>query len=164
MLRRLSMIAIVAVFLGAGVGCSGQANSSGGHAGHPHMAENGDLQEKTASADQLPGFLDTQPEQVKRVYSLAAAHMELLGGMPCYCGCGESAGHISNLNCFIREVSADGAVVWDDHATRCGVCLEIAVKAAAYKQQGKSNADIRRTIDASYSKGYAEPTPTPLPG
>ncbi|WP_010500880.1 PCYCGC motif-containing (lipo)protein [Paenibacillus elgii] len=128
-----------------------------------HQTPSGDLQEKTASLSTLPSFLDKQPEQMKKAYLVAAQTKDLLRNIPCYCGCSESAGHQSNMNCFIKETASDGSVVWDDHATRCGVCLEIAVKSAQWQQQGQSAKDIREQIDKQYQKGYAKPTPTPLP-
>ncbi len=95
------------------------------------------FKKKTASADALPRFLDKQPEDVRLVYEAAGKAADLLKWMPCYCGCGESAGHMSNMNCFIKEVQADGSVVWDDHGTRCGVCLQIAVKSIKMKQDAR---------------------------
>ena len=83
--------------------------------------------------------------------------------MPCYCGCGESAGHKSNLNCFIQEKREDGSIVWDDHGTRCLVCLEIAVQSAQLHKEGKSLKEIRQFIDDTYKEGYAKPTPTDMP-
>ncbi|NMO96769.1 PCYCGC motif-containing (lipo)protein [Paenibacillus lemnae] len=136
-------------------------------AGHQHESHvqlaNGDIQEVTASKDVLPTFLDHQSKEIRTVYALAAQVDDVLSSMPCYCGCGESAGHKSNLNCFINEVREDGSVEWDDHGTRCGVCLDIAVESAMLKSEGKSLTDIRETIDAKYSTGYGKPTPTPMP-
>jgi len=60
-------------------------------------------------------------------------------------------------------VNPDGSVVWDDHGTRCGVCVEIALKCAHMKAEGKSDADIREAIDASYRSGYAAPADTSFP-
>ncbi|PID14650.1 hypothetical protein CSV63_11180 [Sporosarcina sp. P34] len=135
-------------------------------AGHDHANHlpNGDLQEVTASADILPSFLDDKPEDMRKVYQVAANATEILEYMPCYCGCGDSAGHKSNMNCFLDEVREDGSVVWDDHGTRCLVCLEIAVKSVQMKQDGKSMKEIRDAIDAEYGNGdYAKPTNTPMP-
>ena len=139
------------------------AGAHNGHTGHEAHTTTSDLQEKTASASTLPRFLDKQPEEVRLVYQAAGTAAELLQWMPCYCGCGDSAGHKSNLNCFIQQVQPDGAVVWDDHGTRCGVCLQIAVKAIRMKQDGKSVKEIRQTIDQTYKQGFAKPTPTPMP-
>ncbi|MFN0223016.1 MULTISPECIES: PCYCGC motif-containing (lipo)protein [Paenibacillus] len=126
-------------------------------------AHHGDIQETTASLDILPSFLASQPEQTRLIYGIAAKNIDRLQWIPCYCGCGESAGHLSNKNCFIKEVRSDGQVVWDDHGTRCGVCMEIAVKTAKLTAEGKTLKEIRAQIDAEYAKGYAKPTPTPMP-
>ncbi|MNJ02500.1 hypothetical protein D3C73_1624720 [compost metagenome] len=67
------------------------------------------------------------------------------------------------MNCFVQEINPDGSVVWDDHGTRCGVCLNIAVESARMLKDGKSAKEIRDTIDQNYKTGYAKPTPTPKP-
>ncbi|MFE5322652.1 PCYCGC motif-containing (lipo)protein [Paenibacillus sp. NPDC056579] len=146
--------------------CSSPANqaaSSSSHAAHQQHAPNGDLQETTASITKLPSFLDKQRPEIKQAYQIAASVVDVLQWVPCYCGCGESANHLSNKNCFIKEVKEDGSVVWDDHGTRCGVCMEIAVTAARMKKDGKSNKEIRDFVDQTYKKGYAKPTLTPMP-
>ncbi|MBD8497296.1 PCYCGC motif-containing (lipo)protein [Paenibacillus arenosi] len=150
-------------------GCSNSSNSSSsgnsnaGHKeGHQQHAPNGDLQETTASLTKLPKFLDEQPELVRTAYMTAANVSEQLEYIPCYCGCGDSAGHNSNVNCFIKEVNED-SVVWDDHGTRCGVCIETAIITAKMHKEGASLTDIRAEIDKKYKEGYAPPTPTPMP-
>lgn len=130
---------------------------------HTQVAPNGDLQEATASITDLPAFLDNKDENMRAIYLAAAKHADVIEQMPCYCGCGESAGHTSNLNCFVADRSGD-EVVWDDHGTRCGVCLEIAATTAVMTEEGKSVDEIRTWVDDTYSEGYAKPTPTPLPG
>lgn len=133
------------------------------HTNHQHTLANGDLQEETASAKILPSFLDQKSEDLKLVYKAAGQATEILKWMPCYCGCAESANHKSNLNCFIKEVKDDGSVVWDDHGTRCIVCVEIAIKSIKQSQEGASLKEIRNQIDHDYNEGYSEPTPTPMP-
>lgn len=163
--KLLGAVMVTVAVLGA-AGCSagdaGQAVT-----GKPEAAErlmpNGDLRQTTASADQLPPFMDDKSEEMQLIYKLAAANHALLASIPCYCGCGESAGHKNNLNCFVAEIQEDGAVVWDDHGTRCGVCLNIAVEASKLKREGISDTGIRNAIDEKYKEGYAEPTPTPMP-
>lgn len=147
-------------------GCA--TNTQEEHAGHEehegrHETASGDLQETTASLDVLPSFLDEVQPQIKQVYGIAATLTDTLPYIPCFCGCGESAGHRSNLDCFIAEVNEDGSVVWDDHGTRCGVCMEIAVTAAAMKESGVEPERIRQIIDEKYKEGYAKPTLTELP-
>ncbi|OLN23177.1 hypothetical protein BTO30_04180 [Domibacillus antri] len=141
----------------------GNENAADTHEGHTHTAPNGDLQETTASINELPSFLDDKDENMRAIYSAAAKHADVIEQMPCYCGCGETAGHTSNLSCFVAEMSEE-EIVWDDHGTRCGVCLEIAAHTAIMTEEGKSVQEIRTFIDDNYSEGYAEPTPTPLPG
>ncbi|WP_460319793.1 PCYCGC motif-containing (lipo)protein [Paenibacillus sp. YSY-4.3] len=147
-------------------GSKGQA--SGNDANHMqhdevHITASGDVQELTASRDMLPSFLEGQHEYVTLVYKAVSEYPELLDGMPCYCGCGDSAGHRSNRDCFIHELKEDGSIVWDDHGTKCNVCLEIALESIQMQQDGKTAADIRSLIDEKYREGYAKPTDTPFP-
>ncbi|WP_245948297.1 PCYCGC domain-containing protein [Paenibacillus sambharensis] len=138
------------------------AETAGQHAEHheSHTAANGDLREATASSDELPSFLDSKPEELVNVYRLAAEHSDLLDWIPCYCGCGTIAGHTSSRNCFIYEVQEDGTMVWDDHGTRCGTCLDIAFTAVMKQKEGLSVPEIRQFIEARYAES-GEPTPTP---
>lgn len=133
------------------------------HEGHIAHLANGDIQETTSSADALPAFLDSQSEDMKLIYEAAAKANDVLQWMPCYCGCGDSAGHLSNFNCFVNEIKENGEVVWDDHGTRCSACLETAIMAINMTQQGKSLKEIRNTIDEVYKEGYATPTDTQIP-
>ncbi|MEK0314382.1 PCYCGC motif-containing (lipo)protein [Cohnella sp. 56] len=143
---------------------AGHATSGDSHAGHTTNAPNGDLREETASVDALPGFLDEEADQVKLAYIAASKLQDTLQYIPCYCGCGQSAGHKSNLACFIAGVREDGSVIWDDHGTTCGVCQQIALQSAQKKSEGMSDLQIRQWVDATYGAGgYADPTDTPLP-
>lgn len=155
--------ALLAVALLAGCGVQPPPAEEAASAHAAHRLPNGDVQERTESLQTLPVFLKEQDEPIPQIYALAAEHRELLGQMPCYCGCGESAGHRSSLNCFLKQVDPDGSAVWDDHGTRCGVCLEIAVKSMQYGKQGKTVKEIRALIDEEYKSGYGKPTPTPMP-
>ncbi|WP_243385160.1 PCYCGC domain-containing protein [Bacillus kexueae] len=128
---------------------------------HITHLSNGDIREVTVSVDELPTFLDHQPEQVQTIYRLAAKHEELLRSIPCYCGCAESANHRDNFECFVHEINENGEIVWDDHGTKCNVCLEIAANSIVLYEEGKSVKEIRSEIDNRYENGYAKPTPTP---
>ncbi|WP_168928306.1 PCYCGC domain-containing protein [Paenibacillus ginsengarvi] len=161
-MNKLRMFGSVALALAMfAVSACGKSAAQDEHGAH--RTATGDIQEKTASIQTLPSFLDKQREEIRTAYRLAAQSAELLRSIPCYCGCGESAGHKSNENCFIQEIKSDGSVVWDDHGTRCGVCMQIAVTSYQLKEQGKSAKEIRQIIDATYKSGYAKPTPTPMP-
>lgn len=96
-------------------------------------------------------------------YKTATKNVTLLQNIPCYCGCGQEAGHKSNADCFIQGKTADGKIIWDDHGTRCSTCMDIATTSAQMKQAGKTVLEIRHFIDQKYSQGYAQPTPTPMP-
>jgi hypothetical protein len=157
LLNKWKKIALLPSILLAITACSNQME-------HPtHQLANGDLQETTKSISVIPSFLTDKSKQIQQVYGLAAENTELLQWIPCYCGCGGSAGHTSSQNCFVKEIEQDGAVIWDDHGTRCGVCMEIAVYSVKLKQEGKSVKEIRDYIDNKYQKGYGKPTDTPLP-
>lgn len=162
--KRTIGVWIAAASLFVTAACGDKPSSAGEHDGHDHsQVVTGDIQEKTASLQQLPSFLDKQREEIQIAYRVAAQAADVLRSMPCYCGCGESVGHKSNEDCFIQEINSDGSVVWDDHGTRCGVCMQIAVTSYQLKEQGKSVKEIRQVIDDTYKKGYAKPTPTPMP-
>ncbi|MCM3770535.1 MULTISPECIES: PCYCGC domain-containing protein [Priestia] len=120
-----------------------------------------DKREETENSETLPSFLSDKPEDMQLIYAAAANHQTLLENIPCYCGCGEEANHQNNYDCFIFENKGNGAVTWDDHGTKCGVCLEIAAQAVVDYSKGKSIEDIRQEIDDKYEEGYAKPTPTP---
>lgn len=141
--------------------CSGSEESAGGNEHKEESHTSGDLREETASSDALPEFLKGKPDDMITIYSAAAKHKELLEKIPCYCGCGEEAGHKNNYDCFVHDNKKSGAVVWDDHGTRCGVCLEIAAQSVVDFNKGKSIKEIREKIDKAYENGYAKPTPTP---
>lgn len=144
--------------------CSSGEKEQEDHDEHAqHSLPNGDLQEETASVEILPSFLEDKPEEMRMVYAAAGKAADVLEWIPCYCGCGESAGHLNNKNCFVNKINEDGTVVWDDHGTRCLVCMEIAVESIKMKQEGKSLKEIRETIDNTYNEGYAAPTNTPMP-
>ncbi|HWO96826.1 MAG TPA: PCYCGC motif-containing (lipo)protein [Bacillus sp. (in: firmicutes)] len=153
-----TMVAFSTIILGA-CGNNEEVHEEAGQEHAQHVT--GDLREETASVDALPKFLAAKPDDMKVLYQAAAKHQELLENIPCYCGCGESAGHTSNYDCFVYDNKENGAVVWDDHGTRCGVCLEIAAESIVDYSEGKSIKEIRQTIDAKYKEGYAKPTPTP---
>ena len=80
---------VVIGLLGILAGCSSNQEEE---AHHDHTAANGDLREETASVDTLPSFLDDKDDNMKLIYSSAAKNPELLQYIPCYCGCGDSAG------------------------------------------------------------------------
>ncbi|MFF2753828.1 lipoprotein [Psychrobacillus sp. NPDC058041] len=162
-MKKLLFLLFSALLVLSACGQKGSQEKQEDHENHIAHLANGDLQETTASADVLPTFLDSQSEDMKIVYQAAAKANDVLKWMPCYCGCGDSAGHVSNFNCFVHDIKEGGEVVWDDHGTRCTTCLETAVMSIQMVQEGKSFIEIRNAIDKAYSDGYAAPTDTPMP-
>ncbi len=165
MKKRMMFVLLAAMLVLAACGEKAATDNEKDHmeTGQHKQIPNGDLQEVTASADVLPSFLDDKSEDMRLVYQVAGTATEILDYMPCYCGCGDSAGHDNNKNCFIDEIREDGSVVWDDHGTRCQVCLEIAVQSVKMTQDGKSLKEVRNFIDETYKEGYAKPTDTKMP-
>jgi hypothetical protein len=53
---------------------------------------------------------------VRRLYEFQITHGELMRYMPCFCGCGQNAGHRSNRDCYVHRVNRDGSVILDDMA------------------------------------------------
>lgn len=153
-MQKLILIAMAAIVFLAGCGKEEQTEEAHNH---QHITNSGDIQESTASAEILPTFLEGQQDVIILAYQVAAAIPEKMQGIPCYCGCGESAGHRNNFNCFIKEIN-ETEIIWDDHGTRCGVCVEIALMTASMAKDGHSISDIKEAVDKKYEVGYAKPT------
>jgi hypothetical protein len=109
----------------------------------------------------LPDDVRSAPDSVQEAYLFAVAHPEDLSHQPCYCGCGPM-GHESNLGCFVSDFGDDGSVVFDSHATGCGICVDIAQDTMRMTADGKTPLEIRQFIDDRYGK-FGPPTPTPMP-
>ncbi|MDF2904554.1 MAG: hypothetical protein K0S25_2192 [Bacillus sp. (in: firmicutes)] len=67
---------------------------------------------------EFPDFVLSAPELVQETYVMASENPKVLASVPCFCGCYEGSGHKSNLDCFIKTMGAENAVVeWDPHGT-----------------------------------------------
>lgn len=77
----------------------------------PADEPNGDL-----SKVEWPSFVTEADPEVKALYEFQITHGELMRYMPCFCGCGNQAGHRSNRDCYVESVGADGTVVLDSMA------------------------------------------------
>lgn len=108
----------------------------------------------------LPDFLHDAPHTVREAYRYAVHNAHELENYPCYCGCG-AMGHTSNRDCFIREIDEMGNVTFDEHASACGICVDIAQDVMRLLREGQSSVDIRTYIDATYG-AFGPPTDTPL--
>ena len=77
----------------------------------PALEPNGDLAKVT-----WPRFVTDAGPEVRQLYEFQITHGELMRYMPCFCGCGQDAGHRSNRDCYVKQVNADGSVVLDSMA------------------------------------------------
>ena len=98
---------------------------------------------------------------VRAAYVYATSAQQSLQFIPCYCGCGAS-GHKDNLGCYVQRFMTDGWMILEPHATGCGVCVGITLDVMAFEKQGVEIKEIRRMIDAKWSKaGPGTQTRTP---
>ncbi len=99
----------------------------------------------------MPDMIQSAPATVREAYVFAAAHPQLMQNIPCYCGCG-SIGHTSNYACYIAGQDEKGALIYDEHALGCSICVDITQDAMRLVNQGREVADIRAEIDRTYSQ------------
>lgn len=64
------------------------------------------------SRDRWPAEMNELSSEVRDLYRYAAANRATLQYIPCFCGC-VNAGHVSNFDCYVREVLPDGRVRLD---------------------------------------------------
>jgi len=63
-----------------------------------------------------PAFVTQAGPDVRRLYEFQVLHGDLMRYMPCFCGCGKNDGHRNNRDCYVKQVNADGSVVFDQMA------------------------------------------------
>jgi hypothetical protein len=83
--------------------------------------------------------------------------------MPCFCGCGQNAGHRRNRDCYVRQIRKDGSVVFDSMAPTWEICLGVTRAVMEMNAKGMSPRAIRTAIDAEYANLIEQATPTPYP-
>lgn len=138
MRRLLSLLSLLSLLL-PGIltaGCASSPNSQG---------------MKMAPLETMPQDVQTAPTSVRDAYQFAAANPAPLKNVPCYCGCG-AIGHKSNYDCYIKDVQADGKIVFDQHALGCSLCVDITQDVIRLSKEGKSPGDIHSFIVANYSR------------
>ena len=102
-------------------------------------------------------------ETVRAVYQFAAEHPEVLGYVPCFCGC-EREGHRGNDDCFVKARNSAGDVTeWEPHGLDCAVCLDVANEAMQMHRTGASLTSIRAAIEKKWNRPGTGHTPTPMP-
>ncbi|MEK6206653.1 MAG: PCYCGC motif-containing (lipo)protein [Chloroflexota bacterium] len=109
-----------------------------------------------------PTAYRTAPEAVRTAYEYAALNYETLRYVPCFCGCGLSAGHLNNYDCFVKAAKPDGWFILDPHGLGCGTCVAITLEVIAMREQGLLVRSIRAAVDDRWAKtGPATKTPYP---
>jgi Protein of unknown function with PCYCGC motif len=96
-----------------GRGASGSAEDFSARFARFQVADepNGDLSKVV-----WPDFVTDAGPEVKRLYEFQITNGEVMRYMPCFCGCGQNAGHRNNRDCYVQRVNADGGVVLDSMA------------------------------------------------
>jgi len=67
-------------------------------------------------AGPMPQWLTSAPTAVVADYTWAAAHHNELQYFPCFCGCNQSAGHVSNSDCYYARDGKGTITAYDRHA------------------------------------------------
>jgi hypothetical protein len=109
-----------------------------------------------------PEFVSHAHATVQEAYRYALERPDVIQWMPCYCGCAAME-HRSNLDCFLRARMAGGAVAYDEHASYCDTCVQIALLAKQRIAEGRSVAEVRAEVDATFGGNGVPGTPTDLP-
>jgi hypothetical protein len=107
-----------------------------------------------------PDYVRALPEDWQAAYKFALARPDVIGWMPCNCGCA-GQGHRSNLDCFFDRRES-GEITFQEHGSYCDICVETSNLAAKLLVEGKSLAEIRAAVDATFGGG-GHGTDTPLP-
>lgn len=63
-----------------------------------------------------PPWIATSPIEIRGLYAFHITNHELMGCIPCFCGCGRAEGHRSVYDCFIRRIDRDGTIRLDSAA------------------------------------------------
>lgn len=101
--------------------------------------------------DQLPAEVQSAPVTVQEAYQFASINPDLMKDIPCYCGCGD-IGHTSNYDCYVSGMDAQGNIKFDNHSLGCSICVDITQDVMRMLQDGKTPAEARAYVDATYAK------------
>jgi hypothetical protein len=109
-----------------------------------------------------PGYVRTADARTQEAYAFAIARPDIADWMPCYCGC-VAMDHRNNTDCYLEPRAEGMPVVFDEHASYCGVCVDITLLSKTMIGEGQSLPEIRAAVDSQFG-GIAAGTDTPLPG
>lgn len=103
-----------------------------------------------AEMSELPPAMQTASKTVSDAYRFALANPEATQNVPCFCGCGP-LGHANNYDCYVRAVSNDGKIIFDEHALGCVICIDITQDVMRMTGEGRAPPQIRQTIINAYT-------------
>jgi hypothetical protein len=106
----------------------------------------------------MPHYVQSAEARVQQAYQFAVANPEPMKQLPCYCGCGP-IGHKNLYDCYVEGVNADGLLAFDQHASNCGICVDITHDAMRMLRQGQSASEMKDWIDKNYSRYGASNMP-----
>lgn len=105
-MKKLLVLLVASTLLVSGCGQSVDNENS-----HQHESIEPVLKYEIGSNDwsQLEAY---KPDPMTmEAYEFAVSHPEVLDYMPCYCGCYEEDGHVSNTHCFVDRVEDNVAIL-----------------------------------------------------
>ena len=117
--------------------------------------------EAESAWDARPDYVRTADARTQEAYAFAIARPDVADWMPCYCGC-VAMDHRNNTDCYLRPRENGMPVIFDEHASYCGVCVDITLLSKTMIGEGRSLPEIRAAVDAQFG-GIAAGTDTPLP-
>lgn len=145
MKRLTPLLLLLLVLTPLASGCSSQAS-----AGDEHSYQ-------MAPLHQMPAEVQDAPRTVREAYQFAVFNPDVLGALPCYCGCG-AMGHTSNYSCYVAGTGENGDILYDNHALGCQICVDITQDAMRMLDEGKNVDEIYSYVDETYSR-FGPPTP-----
>jgi len=173
----VAMSLILLALLGGGTvaGCAGhesQAPGSSPTADSPvGMPSTGGMGDSTMlpTPDQIsaawatrPAYVSHNGHETEEAYAFAVARPDVVGWMPCYCGCA-AMDHRSNLECFLKRRDSGASIAFEEHASYCDVCVKTALMAKQMLAQGATLRQMRAAVDDAFGGNGAPGTPTELP-
>ncbi len=136
--RKITLLFIAGLFLITSLpACSAQASTSV----HLYMMP----------LDKMPADVQSAPATVQEAYQFAAVNPDVMKDIPCYCGCGD-IGHTSNYDCYVSNVDGQGNIKFENHGLGCSICVDITQDVMRMLRDGKTPAEAKAYVDATYSK------------
>ncbi len=154
-----------AAWQGAGVaggGASTAPSMPGMASMSPAAGSQGEAAAVNASWSARPAFVSTAAAATQEAYRFALERGDVLRYMPCTCGCAAME-HRSNLDCFLKPASTAGRAAWEEHASYCDICVNIALTAKRMIGDGRTLREVRAAIDQQFGGAGAPATDTEQP-